>query len=99
MEIFIVIHEGIYRERVLVSKDNLTLKNFNDVYVLVTGADVVTGVWTDASGMASGVKVIDISGVNIETDYSQLFSNGRIQKLGRHPNRTIGSNDGSHTSR
>ncbi|WP_282134029.1 T9SS type A sorting domain-containing protein [Seonamhaeicola maritimus] len=85
----IVIHEGIYRERILVNKNNLTIKNFNNEYVLVTGAEVVSGNWTDAPGMTSGVKVIDISGLNIETDYSQLFSNGRIQKLGRHPNREI----------
>ncbi|TYA74643.1 T9SS type A sorting domain-containing protein [Seonamhaeicola marinus] len=85
----IVIHEGIYRERVVVNKNNISISNYQDDYVLVTGADVVSGTWEDASGMTSGVKALNISGVNIETDYSQLFSNGRIQKLGRHPNRTI----------
>ncbi|WP_299547344.1 T9SS type A sorting domain-containing protein [Seonamhaeicola sp.] len=85
----IIVHEGIYRERILVNKNNLTIKNFNNEYVLVTGAEVVSGTWSDASGMTSGVKVVDISGLNIETDYSQLFVNGKIQKLGRHPNRNI----------
>lgn len=85
----IVIHEGIYREKVVVNKNNITISNFQDDYVLVTGASLVTGAWSDAEGMTSGVKVIDISGLNIETDYSQLFSNGKIQKLGRHPNRNI----------
>ncbi|WP_298369285.1 right-handed parallel beta-helix repeat-containing protein [uncultured Lutibacter sp.] len=85
----IIIHEGIYREKVVVNKNNLTLKNYNSDYVLVTGADKVSGTWSDATGMTSGVKVIDISGINIETDYSQLFANGNIQKLGRHPNRNI----------
>lgn len=84
----IIIHEGIYRERILVNKNNLTFRNHQNDYVLVTGAEVVTGTWTDASGLP-GVKVINISGLNIETDYSQLFSDGHIQKLGRHPNRTI----------
>lgn len=84
----IVIHKGIYRERISVSKNNLTFKNFNNEYVLVSGAEVVKGTWSDATDMP-GVKVIDISGMNIETDYSQLFSDGKIQKLGRHPNRTI----------
>lgn len=85
----IIIHEGIYRERVVVNKNNITLKNYNNDYVLVSGTDSVTGTWNDAQGMASGVKVIDISSVNIETDYSQMFVNGKIQKLGRHPNRNI----------
>ncbi|GAA4237640.1 hypothetical protein GCM10022291_25020 [Postechiella marina] len=85
----IILHEGIYRERVLVNKNNITLKNFQGEYVLVSGADLITGSWSNATGMASGVKVTNISGLNIETDYSQLFSNGRIQKLGRHPNRAI----------
>ncbi|MGC6430615.1 MAG: right-handed parallel beta-helix repeat-containing protein, partial [Jejuia sp.] len=85
----IVMHEGIYRERLAINKSNLTLKNYNNDYVLVTGADVVNGTWEDAEGMTSGVKVIDISGISMETDYSQLFVNGKIQKLGRHPNRNI----------
>ncbi|MDV7187991.1 T9SS type A sorting domain-containing protein [Lutibacter sp. TH_r2] len=85
----IIVHEGVYREKVIVNKDNITLQNYNGEYVLVTGAEKVTGTWSDATGMTSGVKVVDISGFNIETDYSQLFANGNIQKLGRHPNRTI----------
>lgn len=85
----IVMHEGIYREHVVINNDNITLKNYNDEYVLITGADRVTGTWSDAQGMAAGVKMTNISALNIETDYSQLFSNGIIQKLGRHPNRTI----------
>lgn len=85
----IVIHEGIYREKIVVNKNNITIKNFQNEYVLVSGADIITSNWADASGMSAGVKVTNIDGVNIETDYSQLFSNGVIQKLGRHPNRTI----------
>ena len=85
----IIIHEGIYRETVVVNKSNLTIKNFSNDYVLVTGADKVTGTWETAEGMTDGVMVTDISDLNIETDYSQLFVNGKIQKLGRHPNKTI----------
>lgn len=85
----IVIHEGIYREKVTVTKNNITLRNFENDYVLVSGAEVVTG-WTNATGMASGVMQANISNLNIETDYTQLFANGEEQIMARHPNNTTG---------
>jgi len=85
----IIIHEGIYREKVVVNKNNLTLRNFGTDYVLVSGAELVSG-WTDAAGMFPGVKVADISGLTIETPYSQLFADGAWQIMARHPNNTTG---------
>lgn len=85
----IIVHEGVYREKVVVNKNNINISNFNEEYVLVTGANKITGAWSDATGMTNGVKVVDVAEVHIETDYSQLFANGKIQKLGRHPNRAI----------
>jgi len=83
------VHEGIYREKVVVNKNNLAIKSFENDYVLVTGAEVVEA-WNDATGMNEGVKVADISSFNIETDYTQLFADGNIQMMARHPNNTTG---------
>lgn len=85
----IIIHEGIYREQITITKNNLKFANYGNDYVLVTGADLVSG-WSAASGMASGIMEANISGLNIETDYSQLFSDGAIQQMGRFPNNTTG---------
>ncbi|MGQ1785792.1 T9SS type A sorting domain-containing protein [Saccharicrinis sp. GN24d3] len=85
----IVVHEGIYREKISVNKNNLIIKNFEDDYVLVTGTEIVTG-WAEATGMASGIMEADISGFDMETDYTQLFANGNSQMMARHPNNRIG---------
>lgn len=85
----IVVHEGIYREKVTVTKNNITIQNYTNDYVLVTGAEVVTG-WTKASGMASGVMQADISSFSIQTPYTQLFADGNAGMMARHPNNTTG---------
>lgn len=85
----IIIHKGIYRETVSVGKDNIILQNYEDDYVLVSGANSVSG-WTLASGMTEGVMVTDISGLDIKTAYTQLFANGVSQMMARHPNNNTG---------
>lgn len=85
----IIIHEGIYRETVTINKNNIVLQNYEDDYVLVTGAEAVSG-WTNAAGMADGVLEADISGFEIGTDYTQLFANGESQMMARHPNNITG---------
>ncbi|KXX66511.1 hypothetical protein AVL50_31790 [Flammeovirga sp. SJP92] len=85
----IEIHEGIYREKVVVNKSNLTIKNYQNDYVLVTGTEVVNG-WTKASGMAEGVYQANVSSLKFETDFTQLFANGSEQIMARHPNNTSG---------
>ncbi len=86
----IIVHEGVYRENVVVNKDNLTIKSENGEYALVTGNEVITG-WSDAADMPAGVKQADISAFNIETDYTQLFANGNRQIMARHPNNETGN--------
>ncbi|WP_347840767.1 T9SS type A sorting domain-containing protein [uncultured Draconibacterium sp.] len=56
---------------------------------MVTGAEVVTD-WTEAVNMADGIMEADISGLDIETDYTQLFANGENQMMARHPNNVTG---------
>lgn len=85
----IIIHEGIYRERIDVTKNNLKFASYQDDYVLVTGSDLVSG-WSAANGMEAGVMQANISGLSIETPYSQLFTDGAMQQMARFPNNTTG---------
>lgn len=87
----IIIHEGIYRETVKITSkhNNITIRNFENDYVLVTGADIVTG-WRDAEGMPLRVMEADISAMGIQTGYTQLFANGKAQMMARYPDNTTG---------
>ncbi|WP_372772395.1 right-handed parallel beta-helix repeat-containing protein [Mangrovibacterium sp.] len=86
----IVIHKGIYREKITVTKNNLKLVNYQNDYVLVSGANIVTN-WTKSTGMTEGVMEADISGLSIETPFTQLFANGETQMMARHPNNVSGN--------
>ncbi|WP_053405818.1 T9SS type A sorting domain-containing protein [Persicobacter sp. CCB-QB2] len=85
----ILVHEGIYREKITVNKNNIEIRNHEDDYVLVSGNELVSG-WTKANNMAAGIMEADISQYPIETDFTQLFAEGRAQMMARHPNNTTG---------
>ena len=85
----IIIHEGIYREKVIVNKNNLKIQNYERDYVLVTGSEIISA-WSEATGMTTGIMEADISGFDIETEYTQFFANGQSQMMARHPNNTTG---------
>ncbi|OON95353.1 MAG: hypothetical protein ATN31_11145 [Candidatus Epulonipiscioides saccharophilum] len=89
----IIVHEGIYREALNVTLDNLTIKNFEDDYVLVTGAELVTG-WQPATDHPTeGVMVAPVNEkwARATMDFTQVFINGEMGEMGRHPNRTLDS--------
>lgn len=85
----IVVHEGIYREMVNIKKDGITLEAAEGEYVLVTGAEVVSGFVADAS--MPGVYVADVPEAYQEyiLPFSQVFANGAYQNIARFPNYTI----------
>lgn len=85
----IIIHEGIYRETININKNNIKISNYENEYVLISGAEVISD-FSDASSMPTGVKVADVSHLNFQTDFSQVFANGKEQFMGRHPNNTTG---------
>ncbi len=85
----LIIHAGIYRERIAISTNNLVITNYQDDYVLVTGAEKVEN-WTPASGMAPGVMQANVAGLGIQSDFSQLFVEGNAEMMARHPNNTLG---------
>lgn len=85
----ILIHEGIYREKLTAFKNGLVISNYGNDYVLISGAEVVEN-WTPTTGMPNGVMQANVSGLGIEMPYSQLFSDGNEEMMGRHPNNTSG---------
>lgn len=85
----IIVHEGIYREVLKIAKDNITVKAAEGEYVLVTGAEVVSG-FVPYEAM-EGVYVADVPANYKETTlpYTQVYANGNVQTMARFPNLTI----------
>jgi len=85
----IVVHEGIYREMINVTKDNVTIVAPEGEYVLVTGNEVVTGF--EAVADMPGVYVADVPTQYTEgaMPFSQVFANGAYQNIARFPNYEI----------
>ncbi|OON95352.1 MAG: hypothetical protein ATN31_11140 [Candidatus Epulonipiscioides saccharophilum] len=86
----IIVHEGVYREALNIKKDNLVIKNYEDDYVLVTGSEIVTG-WTPATDHPTpGVMMAPAheKWAKATTDYTQVFANGVMGEMAKHPNRT-----------
>jgi len=82
----IVVHEGIYRETLNVSKSNITITANGDDYVLISGNSVVTG-FVPYDEMP-GVYVADVPD-NYKLDFTQVFANGSQQNIARYPNLEI----------
>lgn len=80
----IVIRGGIYRESIKVNIDNLTIKNYLDEYVLITGLAKVEG-WEQYKG---NIYKAQFNSVNFDSNmaYSQLFVNGKFKEPARYPN-------------
>ncbi|OON95356.1 MAG: hypothetical protein ATN31_11165 [Candidatus Epulonipiscioides saccharophilum] len=89
----ILIHEGVYRETVNIETDNITIKNFENDYVLVTGLDIIDDWKLDLNHPTAGVKVAKVPQAwnNCNLEYTQVFINGNMGDMARHPNRTISS--------
>lgn len=84
----IVVHEGIYREKLVINK-SVFIHPFNNDYVLVTGCERVEN-WQAETGMFPGVQMADVSALGIEAGFSQLFVDGHVGTMARHPNNTTG---------
>ncbi|OON95351.1 MAG: hypothetical protein ATN31_11135 [Candidatus Epulonipiscioides saccharophilum] len=89
----IIVHEGVYREALNIKFDNITIKNFEDDYVLVTGTELVTGWQPALDHPTPGVMVAPVNErwAKATTDFTQVFVNGKMGEMGRHPNRTLDS--------
>ncbi len=79
------VREGTYRETVTVNQDNLSFEAYNNEYVLITGADLVTG-WTLYKD-----DIYQASFTGIQTQFTQLFYKGKMQQIARYPDNTSGN--------
>ncbi|MCT4587631.1 MAG: hypothetical protein N4A71_07400 [Carboxylicivirga sp.] len=71
------IMQGIYRETVTVPTNNITYKNYQDDYVVITGLDIIEN-WThDKEGIYKASSLDSIS---------QVFVNGKRMNWARFPN-------------
>ncbi|ONI45163.1 hypothetical protein AN642_00260 [Epulopiscium sp. SCG-B10WGA-EpuloA2] len=82
----IIVHEGIYRETLNVSKDNITIKAYENDYVLVSGNELINN-FVPVETMP-GVYVANVP-ENYKLDFTQVFANGAYQNIARYPNLTI----------
>ncbi|ONI45561.1 hypothetical protein AN641_03810 [Candidatus Epulonipiscioides gigas] len=85
----IIVHEGIYRELLKITKDNITIKANEGDYVLISGNELVTGFVPEPT--MPGVYVADVPANYKETTlkYSQVFANGNYQNMARFPNLVV----------
>lgn len=81
-----ILHAGVYREEVAVTKPNLTLRSARGAHVELTGCDLVRPEsWTDAVVPTSGVAV---RAASVPSRVYQVFHDGRRQSLARWPDKT-----------
>ncbi|OON95358.1 MAG: hypothetical protein ATN31_11175 [Candidatus Epulonipiscioides saccharophilum] len=85
----IIVHEGIYREVLSITKPNLTIKAAEGEYVLITGCDIVTGFIEDEENPGVYVANVPDSYKESTLPFTQVFSNGTYQEIARFPNKTI----------
>ncbi|ONI45766.1 hypothetical protein AN641_03560 [Candidatus Epulonipiscioides gigas] len=85
----IIVHEGIYRETINVTKDNITITAPENEYVLITGNELVTNFVAEPT--MPGVYVADVPSnyKEINLPFSQVFANGNYQNIARFPNYEI----------
>lgn len=95
----ILIHQGFYRETVTVNVDNITLKPFENDKVVISGANWYGSDSWQADSSRPGVYKLTLNNSQVETDFTQLFVNGKHQQIARFPNNTTSYTDyisGSH---
>jgi hypothetical protein len=68
-----------YRETVTVKADNITITNYKDEYVLVSGLDDVSGNWE---------KYKDFHRIQCDNPVSQVFVNKQRMNKARYPDKT-----------
>lgn len=69
--------QGVYRETVTPNVNNVTYKNYQNEYVIITGLDVIEN-WTQHEGMIYKASVSD--------SITQVFANGKRMIWARYPN-------------
>ncbi|MEM6642701.1 MAG: right-handed parallel beta-helix repeat-containing protein [Bacteroidota bacterium] len=82
----IILHEGTYRETVIVDVDNITLRPLEGDCVVISGANVYGSENWQADSERDGVYKMTLNSNQVQTDFTQLFVNGKHQQIARFPN-------------
>ncbi len=84
----IFVHEGIYREELIISKkDNISIVAYENESVYITATEEINNF---SKYNDNGIYVADV--MDIETNYTQLITNGIKNEMAKFPNKTIESN-------
>lgn len=82
----VVIHQGFYREAVIVNVNNITIKPFENDKVVISGANWYGSNSWVADPSRPGVYKLTLNTNQVETDFTQLFVEGKHQQIARFPN-------------
>ncbi|NIJ44628.1 hypothetical protein FHR24_001067 [Wenyingzhuangia heitensis] len=94
----LVLHEGVYRETIIATVNNITIRPKDGDKVIVSGANWYgDSSWSDTDG--DGIFELALSTNQVETKFTQLIVEGQHKQIARFPNNTsayknyiIGSN-------
>ncbi len=87
----IIVHKGTYRETVTVNVANITIKPFENDKVTISGADIVdASAWTSDGG---GIYKMTLNRNEVQTGFTQLFVDGKMQQIARYPNNITTTTD------
>ncbi len=83
----LVLHEGVYRETVVVNINGITIRPRVGDHVTISGANWYgANSWSDPDG--DGVFELTLNTSQVETDFTQLLVNGQHRQIARFPNNT-----------
>ncbi|WP_228710760.1 NosD domain-containing protein [Saccharobesus litoralis] len=86
----VLIRAGTYREQVNIKgKTGITLRPNGNQQVIISGADIVESNWS-ADPNRPGVFRATLNSSEIETDYTQVFVNGKFEQMARFPDNISG---------
>ncbi|AWB65715.1 hypothetical protein C2869_04340 [Saccharobesus litoralis] len=86
----ILVRAGTYREKVSISnKQNIAIKAYGYELVTISGADLITSSWSEDPNKP-GVFKTSLNSNSIETDYTQVFVDGKFQQMARYPDNISG---------
>ncbi|PKQ62214.1 hypothetical protein BZG02_12915 [Labilibaculum filiforme] len=75
------LRKGTYREKVSVKVSNVVFEAYNNEFVVVSGADVISA-WTRYSGEIYKARLS-----NVESEFTQVFFKGKHQHIARYPDK------------
>ncbi|AWB65720.1 hypothetical protein C2869_04365 [Saccharobesus litoralis] len=86
----VLIQGGTYREEVKIeNKNNITIKGHDPHQITISGANEVNTIWSEDQ-YRPGVFKAWLDSNQVETDYTQVFVNGKFEQMARFPDNITG---------